>query len=212
MLSRDWQTMPFYMCVCVETAYVHTNKQNLYTCDEKRTKNVFRHFVGVMENAMFAWIQTIIYKLIDILSHATIYYVYLVQSVGVFRSLFNSLFLLHNSPFSFYFDDTHFLSSVLCVHFSHCLTYTHTHPSTDAWLSNDKCHFNTLLYCLIHFDIATGCVNPFHNPLWYGLMWCVFGMMCPLLTYCPWKKGKHSISTDWQIYKNVFFFLRNGCC
>lgn len=148
VLSCDWQSMP------VEISRVHTDKQTNIS-SETRTyatkserRNVFWAWEGggrPMESAMFAWIQTIIYKLTDILSYATIYYRYklycvrsfvrilcmelVVQSVGVFRFyLFRLLFPLR-SPFSFYGNDTHFLFLALLVllvlnsQFSYCLTH-----------------------------------------------------------------------------------------
>lgn len=136
VLSCDWQSMP------VEISRVHTDKQtNKQTHQAKlvhmrrkangETCSVFGDGGWLMESAMFAWIQTIIYKLTDILSYATIYYRYKLY-VGVcfaficFASFFHSV---HHSPF--YSNDTHFLflaSLVLLLlvlksQFSYCLTH-----------------------------------------------------------------------------------------
>lgn len=194
MLSRDLADNAI-LCICLcwngLPAYIQASKQTIKTCiyaTKSEQKTCFA-ILWVMEGAMFAWIQTIIYKLTDILSHATIYYRYVLFYQRISRSkcgCVSSLFILlprfieQSTILILIRWHSFFILSFVCV----CvcsfwainlvivsLTLTHTHPSTNAWLHNDKCDLDTSLYCLID---ATSC----YIQLWYGLMWCVFGMMC----------------------------------
>lgn len=70
------------------------------------------------------------------------------------------------------------------------------------WEWSDECDFDPL-----QIQQLVASIHP-HNRL-CNVICCMFGMMCLLLT--RQEEEEEKITTDWQIYKNVFFSFRFYC-